>query len=171
MTRSIFLIGLCCLVLVSGCSKSDNQKKFEDQAFSTPANITEMDANGRTVEGGTSDPDDWRIGPDFQGLILIETPAYPNPVNLNGQVRIDVSLLFDSNVNELNLFAFRDPTENPVPITTIFLDPGVSRLETVQLDPVSFSSSPNPERVVGLNRLLIYDSNNNLISYGDIRVE
>src|SRR5699024_5905249 len=59
------------ILLGISCSKSDDQRRFEEEALRPPQHITETNAAGDTT--GTVDKDDWRIGPMFQGRISIGT--------------------------------------------------------------------------------------------------
>lgn len=153
-----------------GCSKSDDQVEFEREARSLPENITERNGNGEIVDNA-EDSDDWRIGPMFQGLVEVETSAYPNPVNVNARVRIDLYLTGVDAVRGLEVVVFQEPD---FLIGPVYVENGSSLSPgdlTINLNPTEFAPDNNPERAVGLNRILIYDGNENLITYGDVEVE
>lgn len=155
--------------LVFSCTKSSDQRRFEEQGFSTPENITEMTADGNPVENRT-DPDDWRIGPMFQGLIDITTPAYPNPVSLNAPLEIDIDVKGIESIKGLVVFVFSNPDniEGPIFMTNESeLSPGII---TVRLDPAQFSQVGSGGQASNLYRILIFDRQENLISYGDVQV-
>ncbi len=169
----ICLVVLAALAL-AGCAKSDKQREFENEAFSTPQGITEMTANGRLVDGGNVDSDDWRIGPQFQGLIRFASPAvgaYPNPVNLNGDLTIEVDIIGFESIMGLEILVFSDPGMLSPPIyveNQTNLSPGV---KVITLDPGLFSQVGQGSGASGIYRLLIYDGRQNLISYGDVEVQ
>jgi len=157
--------------ILYSCSKSSDQQEFEDRAFSTPENITEMTVTGEPVPGRT-DPDDWRIAPMFRGFVEIQTPAHPNPVSINSSLQIDVNIIGIESVQGLAVFVFKDRRENLV--GPIFLeDPSTISpgLISIILDPSQFSRTSNLQEALGLHRILIFDQRDNLISYGDVRVE
>ncbi|MDX1639368.1 MAG: hypothetical protein R3281_15485 [Balneolaceae bacterium] len=159
------------LLLVTACSKSDDQKEFEDRAFSPPQNYTAMQANGQPASPAQSDPDDWRVSPMYSGLIDISTPAYPNPVNLNGSFRIDIDIKGIESIPGIQIYVLQQAQNLFGPITQIdqsSLNPGI---RVLVLDPASFAGSGSTQNAVGLNRLVIFDSRNNVISYGDVKVE
>ncbi len=160
---------LACLLLL-GCSKSDDQKKFEQQAYSIPENYTAMNANGRPAGSGQTDPDDWRISPAYQGLIEVSTPAYPNPVSLNSSLRIDIDILGFESVPGLEVYTLRQVNNLFGPIVQLDqseLSPG---LRVLVMDPSSFSGASSSQNATGLNRIIIFDGRDNVITYGDVRV-
>lgn len=161
-----FLIVFLSLGLLISCSKSNDQRKFENQAFSFPENIAEYNANGQPVEN-RDDPDDWRIGPDFSGLIKIQTPAHPNPVNLNSSITIDIDVAGFEAINGLEVYVFRDPANLIGPVFVSDQSPLPPGVTTVIMDPSQFAQSSSGSQ---LYRILIYDNRENLISYGDIQV-
>lgn len=166
MLKTPNLLLLLCGMLLLSCSKSNDQRRFEDQALTPPQNISEYTANGQPVQN-RNDPDDWRIGPMFRSLVTIQTPAHPNPVNFNSSFAIDIDIRGFESINGLQIFAFQDPNR---PIGPLFvseqsqLPPGVT---TVILEPTQFAQSASGDTVF---RILIYDNQQNLISYGDIEV-
>ncbi len=161
-------IYLFILLFLSGCGQDDEQRKFEQQAFQSPSGITKTE-NGVP---DSEDPDDWRTSPFFSGLIEI-TPPYPNPVLVSDQLTIEVNVSGIDAVSGLtvavlipdgdrsNIRVLRTVNENPLP-------PG---LTTINLNPVQFGRFNNPESARGLHRIFFYDNRENIISYGDIRVE
>lgn len=174
ISKHSFIFILLGAALLYGCSKSDDQRKFENAAFKTPSGITEMAANGRVTDNGNEDPDDWQIGPMFQGLIELSSPAigaYPNPVNLNTSLRIDLDIKGIESISGLQVYVFSSPERLTGPIyqnTQSSLPPGVM---TITLDPAQFSSSGAGSQASGIYRILIYDNRQNLITYGDVQVQ
>lgn len=164
---AVSIVASIALVL-AGCSKSDDQRKFENRAFTEPSGITEMNVNGQRVQNGEYDVDDWTIGPMFGGLVEIATPAFPNPVPLNSTLRIDIEILGYNPVSGMEIYSFRFPDENPV---------GLNIIDQSELSPGILTININPQQIAGSTpgqgtyRILIYDGRQNLISYGDVRIE
>ena len=151
------------IAILTGCNRSSDQRQFEQEAFSTPEGITETDDSGNVIN---RDPDDWRISPFFQGVIEVD-PAYPNPVLTNQLVRINYIITGVESVSGLRVFVFYqsgnirlidEDIRNPLP-------PGIG---ITTLEPNLISEFPeNPQ---GLYRIVITDVNENVITYGDIRI-
>jgi hypothetical protein len=158
------LITLVCVA----CSQSDAQREFENQAFRTPQNITETTPNGEPVDGGDVDPDDWRIGPDYRGLIEVGKPAYPNPVLIDDILTIVLDFGFESRIRGLRILAFSDPTVNVQEIDRITED--LNLIETLEIPPSSFAGLTGVG-IASFYRIVITDLNNNVLTYGDIEVE
>ncbi|AXJ01507.1 hypothetical protein CYPRO_2261 [Cyclonatronum proteinivorum] len=157
------------LALNSACSSTDDaQRDFEREAFRTPSGITETDGSGNII---STDEDDWRIGPLFAGFVEVQQPAFPNPTT--GQILsiellvtglgavngLDVMTLDDRNFFKRLFFDERTPL--PVGFTQITINP-------VQFAP---GGSGTISGARGLHRVFIFDGRENLITYGDIRVE
>ena len=160
---AFLLIGIICIA----CSQSDAQREFENQAFMSPQNITETTPNGNLVEDGSVDPDDWRIGPDYRGLMEIE-PAYPNPVNINSNLLIEVDFLFSSPVSELIIYVFQDPTEETRFITS-FEQSSLGNIDVLNI-PAPQIALPSGVGTSPIYRIIITDENENIITYGDVEI-
>lgn len=170
LSRILLFIASASLSLsVQSCSSTDDaQREFEREAFRTPSGITETDGSGNII---STDPDDWRVGPLFAGFVEVQQPAYPNPTT--GQIvtiellitglgavnGLDVLTLDDRNFFRRLFFDERRPL--PVGFTQIIINP-------VQFAP---GGSGTISGARGLHRVFIFDGRDNLISYGDIRVE
>ncbi len=155
------------MLLVSNCGVNEEQRNFEQEALSPPEGITEMTATGVPVEGEEADASDWRIAPEFRGLIDVQTPAYPNPVAFNGAVRIDLFISGIQAVNGLQVFVYR-PLNNTLDgpfYVEMQTNPG---LLTVTLAPQQFARTGTGDE--NLYRIVIYDGVQNIITYGDIKV-
>lgn len=167
----ILILLLCAGYLLGGCSKSNDQRDFEKQARSVPQNITETDGQGNIIN---TDPDDWRIGPTYSGLISIGTPGnqppYPNPLSFNQDLTINIYIRSIETLNRIELYAFERPSQINGPLTVLqnFSSP---TLETITLSGATISGSSGGSQASGLYRLLIYDGQQNLITYGDVRIE
>lgn len=160
---AFLLISFICIA----CSKSDAQKEFEREAFRTPQNITETTANGDLVENGSVDPEDWRVSPDYQGLIRID-PAYPNPVNINSNLLIEVDFLFSNPVSEIIVFTFQDPTRE-LRFIESFDQSSFSAIEVLNI-PAPQIAVTSGVGTSSVYRIIITDQNENIISYGDVEV-
>lgn len=154
-------------LFLNSCSKSDDQRRFEDRSQAEPAGITEMTADGHAVED-RADPDDWETAPMYSGLIEVETPAWPNPVSFNSNLRIDLYLYGVDNLNRIEVYAFEFPGQL-YGISSLDLSSS-SSLVTINLnaDAIATSSGAGAS---GIYRLLLYDGRENLITYGDVLVE
>lgn len=166
--KHAFLLVLTVSVLIA-CSKSDAQRDFERDAQSVPQNITEMDIDGQPADNGRTDPDDWRISPMYAGLVEIDTPAFPNPVNIGTPLRI----LFDNKgidtINGLEVYVFQnDYSDLRGPFFTLGQSEIYQGLITIQLDPAQFAFQGVGN--TNIYRILIYDGREDLISYGDVEV-
>lgn len=65
----IILLAAFGSILLTACGQDDDQRDFENEAFSLPEGFTETDGSGQIVDEN-EDPDDWRTAPFFQGLVL-----------------------------------------------------------------------------------------------------
>lgn len=165
----LFLILFGLMFTLTSCSSTDDaQRDFEREAFRTPSGITQTDGSGNII---STDPDDWRIGPLFAGFVEVQQPAYPNPTTgqlvtiellitgLGAVNGLDVVTLDDRNFFKRLFFDERRPL--PVGFTQIIINP-------VQFAP---GGSGTISGARGLHRVFIFDGRDNLITYGDIRVE
>ncbi|MCG8374403.1 MAG: hypothetical protein MI700_12755 [Balneolales bacterium] len=165
MRKKIYLlISITACLFYFGCSNSDAQVEFENQAYSIPQNITETDFQGNIVR---PDSDDWRISPVYVGLAEIEFPAFPNPVDWGNSFEFTVDLrgaissfvevyYFNTTFAEVPQFLDRQN------ITGDF-ENLVFRLDTEQFG--------GADRARGIHRILIFDGNQRMISYGDLLIE
>lgn len=165
MLKNRFLIFTVCLAGLA-CSQSDAQREFEDEAFTFPDKITERGADGRPPENGMVDPNDWRIGPHYRGLIEVD-PAYPNPVNIDGTLFIQIDFRFSNPISGLNVFVFQDPGQKRFILN---LDRNsLSAVEVLNIPPSLFATSVG----VGnspLYRIIVTNENEDIITYGDVEV-
>jgi len=160
----LIAILLTVLLSVSACNRSSDQRAFERAAFSIPEGITQTDASGTVI---SRDPDDWRVAPFFQGVIEID-PAYPNPVLSNELVRINRIVTGVESVSGLRVFVFFE-SGNVRPIENDVRNPLPPGIDVITLEPTLISEFPaNPQ---GLYRVVITDINENVITYGDIRID
>lgn len=151
----------------TGCGQNDDQRDFENEAFSLDEQFTETEAGSGEVT--SEDPDDWRTAPFFQGLVTVD-PAFPNPVATSNQLNIEVHITGLDAVSGLVVWAYYEnggiktlysSTQNPVP-------PG---LTSIPINPVELGQFNTPESARGIKRIILIDNQENIISYGDVMVE
>lgn len=157
-------------LLVFSCAQSEAQKEFEQQAFTAPSGIWEMTATGSHPENGENDSTDWQIGPNYVGSISIQTPPYPNPVSYSGSIQLLINVNSFQAVNGLQIYAFRQPGQSvgPLYVHQGQLDPGFLN---IRINTEQFASSTGTGNFGSLYRLILYDGNLDVISYGDIEVQ
>jgi len=154
------------LLTTLACSSSDEQREFESEAYRNPSGITQTSSQNEVV---TTDPDDWRTAPLFQGLIEIR-PPFPNPAQLGTLINFEVRVTGVQGVGGLDV-RVRYPNGN---FSSIFLsndnplDTGVS---TFRIDPRALSQDDSDNLARGLHRIFFFDFDGRLISYGDVEVE
>ncbi len=160
----LFLI-LIVSFFVASCTNNDAQVKFEQQAFSDANGITRTNQNGG-IEGEPDD-DDWRTSPFYSGLVTVE-PAFPNPVLYGTTTEINMDFVGNSFTSYVQLvyFDFNDrPTQLAERFDILENDFFTLRFNAGEL----FGSDVSTAR--GTYRLIIFDGNNRVISYGDITIE
>jgi hypothetical protein len=164
-SKTVFLSLLPLLLLVSACGQSDDQRDFEASAFSEADGFTQTDSGGEVI---SSDPDDWRIAPFFQGVVEVD-PPFPNPVQSTDQFTLNIWITGVEAVNGIRIYAFYggnnirlvyEDNQRPMPTGLANLPP-ISAAEIVEL----------PESPQGLYRIIVLDGDENVITYGDIRVD
>lgn len=170
MPRAPYYIAPLLVVLLFGCSKSDEQREFENRATQNePRNITETDANGN--QNGNVDPDDWQISPNYEGLVSFGTPEpqvpYPNPVDLNTNLTIQLDLNVPDALQRIEIYSYH-VTGNPIPVTTLEQSE-LSTFNTISINSNNIAAGEGTEASTTY-RLLIYDGQENLVSYGDVRI-
>lgn len=107
----------------------------------------------------------------YQGLIEVSIPAYPNPVALNSQLRLEIYIEGIESIPGIEIYVLNQ-TQNSLALVEQYdqssLQPGP---KVLILNPGSFSNTGTSQGAAGLNRLIIFDGRNNVITYGDIKVE
>jgi hypothetical protein len=159
----LFMLGS--ISLLSACSQNDAQRKYENRAFSEPENYTEANLSGEIQE---TDDDDWRIAPMYRGIIEVRTPAFPNPVNAGQQIEIELSILGIESVSSIEVMTQNE--NNNWQQLAYESDPETGLL-VFRIDPVYFTYTNNYQNAIGLHRVFFFDSNDNLITYGDVKIE
>lgn len=163
---SLRFLWVTILAVATSCSSHSAQDSFEAQARKTPSGITRTDAAGRII---STDPDDWRIGPMFDGYVDVSVPAYPNP-SRGERITIDLIISGLESVNRLQVYT-RTPVGTPLFLYEINDTPLPTGLNQIFLDAASFSQTRSYQDAIGLHRVFVYDQNANLITYGDIQID
>lgn len=160
------VIFLLLFASITSCTRNDAQREFEQEAYSAPNNFTETTSQGTIVS--EQDEDDWRTSPRFQGLIEIN-PPYPNPVQTNQNVLLEVEVTGVQSVSDIEVFVRLDNGE----LRSVYrhFDPIRTGITVFTINPIEFGISSTPEEARGLKRIYLFDLNNRMISYGDILVE
>jgi len=161
------LLSILVLLFLVQCSDNDDQREFERQAMQTSEGITETDASGALT--GEHDPDDWRVAPYFQGLVVVD-PAFPNPVLTNENVEIHILITGQRSVMGLEAYVLHDG-EGFRQLDFIDQAPLPAGLSVIRFQAGRLGQTPNPESALGMNRVLVFDRNGDIITYGDILVE
>lgn len=162
-----FVVLLLLSASIMSCTRNDAQREFEQEAYSAPNNYTETASNNGEVLN--NDPDDWRTSPRFQGFVNV-VPPFPNPVSTNQNIRVQLDVIAQGSVNGLLVYMRFDNGEQKIiyedfePIPAGLYDFQISASQLAQFD-----GSPGTAR--GLQRIYLFDTNNRMISYGDISVE
>lgn len=160
-------LSILLILLLFGCSKSDDQIEFEDQAYAAPDGITETtsDANQEPI---SVDPDDWRISPMYQGLVRFETLPHPNPVQRNTTIQFDMYVNVIEGIPGLLIHIY-DPLDRRLGLriyneeqNTLPVGPKLIILDT-SIFPQNSSTN--------LYRIIIFDGRDNVVSYGDIEIQ
>ncbi len=167
------LLMMVALLFIAACSRSEDQKEFEQEAFRMPENYTETTPHGEIV---SKDEGDWNIGPMFQGSVEIETPPFPNPTH-HDPVQIELYISGSRTVDGLRAEAFYDMFDS-MNRRTLYqhdrspLEPGLMVFEIYPENFDRHNNYSNARQVNdGLHRLFIFDNRNNLITYGDIKLK
>ena len=149
-------------MLVS-CTNDDAQLKFETQAYVEPSNFTETDGTGNIVR---EDADDWRISPLYIGLADV-FPIFPNPVLYGSTAELEVELSGAPVSSALEL-GFLTETNNWVSLQSLDVTSDFE-IFSFRVDTRQFGASAEQAR--GLHRILLFDGNQRMISYGDILIQ
>lgn len=165
MRYHLLLLSVFLLLIVS-CTRNDDQRAFEQSAYQRPQGITETNNLG---EIQNDDEDDWRISPLFEGLIRI-SPPFPNPVVTNQAITFEIDVTGVQAISGLEVIVWFNTNR----FNTVYFDnqsPLPPGLTTFQINPLELSEFGTVESARGTHRVIIFDGNQQMISYGDIRVE
>lgn len=155
------------LLLSTGCTSSDAQQEFESDAYGSPSAITATSSQGEVI---STDPDDWRTSPFFQGLVNV-TPPFQNPAQLGSLINFEIQITGVQGVSGLDVrvrFSNNNSLSSIYSSSNNSLEPGI---ETFRIDPITLSPDGSDNLARGLHRIFFFDFDGRLISYGDIEVE
>ena len=148
-------------LLLSSCDAQAAQDDFVTEAGLAPMGITKILDSDFGGEVCSEDADDWRTSPVYNGVVVVDRGATPNPAS-STLVTIELRVLqLDRVRGSLTLRSFGNGN------TFMFLDtildasaPGIYVLQ--------FNSALLQEN--GLHRVFIFDGVGELVSYGDIEL-
>lgn len=158
---ALALTALAALSL-GACDAYDGQFDFEQAAFQPATGIARSDAQGNLV---ADDPDDWRTSPlyAFSGFRVIQR-AYPNPARIDQVVTIVVST-DDGIPGGLRIVAYKDGLRRTIPGQQATI-PGPGAY------PFGFFPGEIPGAQPGdLWRLVFFDGQSQVVTYGDLLIE
>jgi type II secretory pathway component PulC len=161
MIRALFIV----VLFLCSCNLNKEQNQFEQQAYATPRNITETNVNGEILQ---NDVDDWRIAPFFLNTVEVFRPAFPNPSN-NQTIRLEILVSGIDAVAGLIVYVLRQDRS----IIQVYRYPATvlpTGLVQIELDPAVFSLSGSISGAVGVHRLIFYDLQERIITYGDVQI-
>jgi len=163
MKNIAFTLFIFASLILSGCGNDDAQIKFENQAYSEPSNFTETTFQGDVVR---LDSDDWRISPLYIGLANVQ-PIFPNPVQYAANINLEVELS-GAPVSSIIELGYLDASSewSPLQIQDITSD---FELVTFIVNTRQFGGTAEQAR--GIHRLLLFDGNQRMISYGDLLIQ
>lgn len=160
-----FAILITALLLLS-CASSSQQREFERDAFQDPLGITRTNAQG---EVQNTDDDDWRISPLFQSIVEVN-PPFPNPAAVGDRITFEIAVTGVQAVEGIVVFERLNNGNLAELFSTVDTQTSTTFI-VFELNPLLLQDLGNGNGPRGLHRILIYDFNNQLISYGDVEIE
>jgi hypothetical protein len=152
------------VLLLLGCREDQDQLSFEQRALSAPVGITETDQNGRVI---SRDRDDWNPAPLYDTFVEIR-PAFPNPTT-GERINLEIILSGTHNFRRFDVFFFNARVP-PRLISSVQVNAN-QFVTTIQIDPIALSNNSIYSGAIGIHRIIVYDQQNNIITFGDVRVE
>ena len=163
LLEQFYWIFLFFFMVLTSCKNDEAQMSFVNQAYSMPNNFTETDSKGLIIN---EDSDDWRISPVYIGLVEVR-PIFPNPVQYGSSVSLEVNFkgtVYNSRIelgylsesNEWYVLQVREIT---------------SDFDFIDFTFYSNQFGTTAEQARGLHRLLLFDGNQRLITYGDLLIQ
>ena len=152
--------------MAGGCNNSDDQLEFEQEAFAEPDEITRTDETGEILDENERD---WRIAPMYAGPVWIDKPAYPNPTRGDDLV-IELNTIGPEVLSRITVVHYPNLDFNRRRIL-FETETGNQTFFSLPIVPRDLDQTRNYEDAIGKHRIFIFDGNNNLITYGDIKIE
>lgn len=159
---SIFFLAIIVLAL-NNCTNDEAQKNFETQAYSKPSNYTETSFQGDIVQ---IDNDDWRIAPLYIGLADVRA-IFPNPVQYGSNINLEVKIN-GAPVGSTIKLGYLNTSNDWLFLQAMDVS---SDFEFVSFSIKTPQLGSTAEQARGIHRLLLFDGNQRIITYGDLFIE
>ena len=159
---------LAAATTLAACDTAGLQADFRIAALAPPMGFTRTDAAGAVV--GTADPDDWRTAPIYGPAAVTSVdvqPIYPNPAS--GVVTLVVNVRSGTIVGGVRVVGYVE-REGQLPTTFTLADEPDGRGPVI-VTSFNLASSPGFRQGGGLRRVVLFDGQGDVISYGDLMVE
>ncbi|MBK98349.1 MAG: hypothetical protein CL672_06105 [Balneola sp.] len=150
-------------LLLSSCQQDSAQQQYEAEAYGPVEGYTQTDLQQNVL---SHDKKDWQVSPYYEGLIRI-LPLFPNPINYGGTAYLEMTLN-GAPVQSYVELGYLNYNNQWIPLQQETVS-SEFELVTFVIDSRNFGS--NAELARGLHRLLLYDGNQRLITYGDILIK
>jgi len=170
LLRPVFSLGVFAVALTLGsCDTLQQQNDFRIAALAPPSGFTRTDEAGNTL--GTADPDDWRIAPIYGPAATTSIdvrPLYPNPTN-GSAVTLVINVRTGGVVGGLRVDGYREREgQLPARFTLAFeadARPGLYAITLIPAQEPAFTLGG------GLRRIVVYDGQNDVVTYGDLMLQ
>jgi len=111
----------------------------------------------------------------YRGLIQLESQIsdypHPNPMGFNQNLTIQLKFNSTDVVNGIEIRKFRLPSDSNYPqLRLLQQDELSSSIENITIEG-NIIAEGQGESARDIYRIMIYDGNQNLISYGDVQIE
>ncbi len=150
-------------LLLGSCQQDSAQQQYEAEAYGPIEGYTETDLQQNIL---SEDKKDWQVSPYYEGLIQI-LPLFPNPISYGGTAYLEMTLN-GAPVQSYVELGYLNFNNQWIPLQQEIVS-SEFELITFVIDSRNFGSSAELAR--GLHRLLLYDGNQRLITYGDIFIK
>lgn len=150
-------------LMLTSCQQDSAQQQFEAEAYGPAEGYTETDLQQNVL---SQDKQDWRVSPYYEGLIRV-LPLFPNPISYGGTAYLEMTLN-GAPVQSYVELGYLNFNNRWIPLQQETVG-SEFELVTFVIDSRNFGSSAELAR--GLHRLLLYDGNQRLITYGDIFIQ
>ncbi len=154
----VLLIAILIAITVSSCDTQEQQNDFATEASLPPKGFTSTNSVGDII---SEDENDWRTSPIYFGKVRI-SPLYPNPESVDF-VTLPINILqFDAAQSGFTLRA-NDGTLNNLILLDRMTDITGPGGYIMRFSPAVLGRS-------GLVRIFVFDSVNEIVSYGDLMI-
>jgi|AntRauTorcE11898_2_1112593.scaffolds.fasta_scaffold24530_2 hypothetical protein len=163
--RNLFTLLFISVFIMFSCGENPDQTEFEKEAHAQPSGYSQTDDRGNIVN---DDPDDWRIAPRFSGDIEFSLPPYPNP-SVTQTIRFEMLIGGLNSIYGASIYVRRTNGTYKI-LRSNRQAPLPTGLIQFNIDPLELSQDFELYQIDNLYRIFIYDNNENLITYGDIKI-